>query len=201
MNYRATPHSATRVSPAEALMNRKIRTQVPVLESNLEPDSSLNQRITENDKVAKARSKQHYDKHHGATSLLSTLKPGNQVHLKDDKTNKWTTQGTVVAADPYNRTYLVNTPSGVIRRNRQHLLNTNNEKTEAEENPQSSVPEPNLTLSESPKAVYSTRSTTNNTDAPNIPNASYPPTSPIKMNTRSRSGFVAPKPARYKEEE
>lgn len=35
MNYRATPHSA------EALMNRKIRTQVPVSELNHKPDYSL----------------------------------------------------------------------------------------------------------------------------------------------------------------
>ncbi|RUS91379.1 hypothetical protein EGW08_000896 [Elysia chlorotica] len=35
MNYRATPHSSTGVSPAEALMNRKIRTQVPVGKSFL----------------------------------------------------------------------------------------------------------------------------------------------------------------------
>ncbi|GFR79315.1 Pol polyprotein [Elysia marginata] len=77
MNYRATPHSATKVSPAEALMNRKIRTQVPLLESNLEPSSALHYKIADNDKISKIKAKHQCDKHHGAITPLSTLSPGN----------------------------------------------------------------------------------------------------------------------------
>ncbi len=37
LNYRNTPHSATQISPAEALLGRKLKTRVPVLAKNLVP--------------------------------------------------------------------------------------------------------------------------------------------------------------------
>ncbi|GFO24442.1 Pol polyprotein [Plakobranchus ocellatus] len=46
MIYRATPHSSTNVSSAEALMNRKIRTQVPMLESQLMSNRKLHKKIS-----------------------------------------------------------------------------------------------------------------------------------------------------------
>ena len=38
LNYRATPHSTTSVSPAEALMRRKLKMRVPILTKNLIPN-------------------------------------------------------------------------------------------------------------------------------------------------------------------
>ena len=52
---------------------------------------------------------------------LTPLKPGSPVLVKADEESVWKKEGTVVAADPENRTYLVNSPAGVLRRNRKHL--------------------------------------------------------------------------------
>ncbi|GFR61187.1 hypothetical protein ElyMa_001839500 [Elysia marginata] len=171
-------------------MNRKIRTQVPVLESNLEPSSTLHYKIADNDKISKIKAEHQYDKHHGAITPLSTLSPGNQVHLKDDKTNKWTTQGTIVASDPRNRTYLVNTPSGVLRRNRKHLLSNEN-KVPGE--PNESIQEQSQMHDEGPERVANPAEPVSRTrEAPHIPNASCPPTSPARMNTRARRWLHCP---------
>ena len=43
MNYRATPHSTTNVSPFEALMRRSMKTRLP--ESFREPFSNQKDRI------------------------------------------------------------------------------------------------------------------------------------------------------------
>ena len=41
--------------------------------------------------------------------------------MKIEKEEKWSQPSTVVASDPENHMYLVNTPHGTLRRNRRHL--------------------------------------------------------------------------------
>ena len=105
-------------------MGRKIRTLVPILESQLQPREIPNKVIRDAHDKSKMSSKAYYDQHHGAKTPLHNISPGDQVALESDQTSKWSVPGTVVAADQSNRTYLVNTPSGVFRRNRQQLLKT-----------------------------------------------------------------------------
>ena len=121
MNYRATPHSSTGVSPAEALMGRRLRTKLPTLPMNLEPCPVNDDVIRRRDAAAKAAYKEHYDQKRGVT-MLPELQPGDPVLLQSGPRDKgWNTDGTVVAADPVNRTYLVSTPGGVLRRNRKQI--------------------------------------------------------------------------------
>ncbi|GFO35008.1 Pol polyprotein [Plakobranchus ocellatus] len=197
MIYRATPHSSTNVSPAEALLNRKIRTQVPMLESQLMSNRKLHKKIFFYDADSKSTAKLYFDRHHGAKTPLPNLSPGSQVLLKDDNTDKWTTKGTVVGADIPNRTYLVSTPSGVKRRNRKHLQFQH-------------VKEPNLPTPSPPdERENSSRKslTSENIPAPpiNSEHVVSPPSSQESMTTRpitrSASGFTANKPRRYREEE
>ena len=120
LNYRTTPHSSTGVCPCVALMGRQLKTKVPILPQNLQPQKVKDSEIRENDHKAKENYKHYYDKRHGAVPL-STLNPGDQVLIKTDSEKKWNNPGQVVAADKDKRTYLINTPSGVLRRNRKHI--------------------------------------------------------------------------------
>ena len=92
LNYRATPHSATRVSPAEALMGRKLKTRLPILEKNLLPINSQDASIREADKRAKEIYKMSFDKRHGAQAL-HTLNPEDKVLFKKEKEDKKWTEG------------------------------------------------------------------------------------------------------------
>ena len=62
LNYRATPHSATRVSPAEALMGRQLKTRLRVLPYNLIPKQPEHDMIKASDQAAKQKYKQDYDR-------------------------------------------------------------------------------------------------------------------------------------------
>jgi transposase InsO family protein len=137
--YRTTPHSATGVSPAEALMARQLRTRMPVLPVNLLPEMPDHSAIKEADKAAKAEYKRLYDRRHGVRSL-PPLSPGQTVRVKNDAQKAWDKTGTVVIADPEKRTYVVNTPQGEIRRNRKHLQSTGQSIPSQAEAPTHGVP-------------------------------------------------------------
>ena len=113
LNYRATPHSSTRVSPAAALMGRQFRTKLPILPNNLQPSHPGDGVIRRADGQAKEDQQQSYDRRHGVVPL-APLKPGESVRIRTDAEQCWSTEGTVVAANTSNRTYLVNSPGGVV---------------------------------------------------------------------------------------
>ena len=114
MNYRAAPHSSTRVSPAQALMGRQIKTRLPVLPQNLIPKAASDEELCQADQRTKTKYKQQYDRRHGAV-LLPPLENGDKVMVKLDQEHTWNKEGVVVAADPINRTYLVDSPTGILR--------------------------------------------------------------------------------------
>jgi len=78
LNYRSTPHSAIEISPAEALMGRKLRTRLPVHAASLKPQQQNHEKIEKSDAKAKENYKRHYDNRHGAKPL-SNLSPGQAV--------------------------------------------------------------------------------------------------------------------------
>ena len=118
LNYRTTPHSATKVSPGEALMGRRLKTRLPVLERNLLPEEEKDKSIRIADKKAKKSYKEAFDKCHGVRSL-SLLEPGEPILMKDDK--MWKTAKAIEMADCSGRSYDVETDQGIYRRNRKDL--------------------------------------------------------------------------------
>ena len=120
MIYRDTPHAATGFSPAELMMGRHLRTNLPCLPAHLRPKWPDEELVRNNDNAAKERYAYYYNKRHGAQPL-SELRPGVQVHVKHDDEKHWNVKGTVknVAGTP--RSYLVETETGTLRRNRRHL--------------------------------------------------------------------------------
>ncbi|KAK3731996.1 hypothetical protein QZH41_005497 [Actinostola sp. cb2023] len=94
LNYRATPHATTGVSPAKILFGREIRTKVPQLPSK--ETSEVLRAALQFDKERKQHMKEYADKKRGLTP--STIQEGDQVLLKLERDNKLT---PAFDPDPY----------------------------------------------------------------------------------------------------
>ncbi|KAJ8391941.1 hypothetical protein AAFF_G00084120 [Aldrovandia affinis] len=77
INYRATPLQATGVSPAELMMDRQIRTNVPTVESNLKPQWPDLAMVREADEKAKRSYQLSFNRRHNAREL-SLIQPGSR---------------------------------------------------------------------------------------------------------------------------
>ncbi|KAK7088509.1 hypothetical protein V1264_022420 [Littorina saxatilis] len=185
LNYRATAHSSTGVSPAQALMGRQLKTKLPVLPENLRPVAVNDGMFREADADYKHKYKQQYDRRHGVVPL-APLKPGDPVLMKTDGEHTWDMKGTVVATDPVNRTYLVNSPSGVFRRNRKHLQQ---------------LPTPRR-ISDSGGTPAAVPDITDSHDSQDIDSRNITGSSPntIPYETRASHGYTASKPLRFRED-
>ena len=120
LNHRNTPHSATGISPASALMGRKLRSRIPVLHKLLVPRQPNHEAMREHDIQAKQSYKEMYDRRHGARPL-PVLQVGQPVLTRREGEDRWDKPGFIKQTDHECRTYMVQTPTGVLRRNRIHL--------------------------------------------------------------------------------
>jgi hypothetical protein len=183
LNYRATPHSSTGESPSVALMGRVLNTRIPILPSALLPKLPNDESIRNADNKSKAQAKVNFDRHHGARPL-KPLSYGDRVFVRKD--NQWSKSGTVISGDTTNRTYLVNTDSGVQRRNRVHLLSV----------PKNSSVEPNsaaCSQSQSMDLPVETPVAQSSKSSVQLPVCS-------PRRTRLSSGCQIQKPLRYRDE-
>ncbi|KAL0166592.1 hypothetical protein M9458_038436, partial [Cirrhinus mrigala] len=117
MAYRAAP-LANGYSPAELLMGRKLRTRVPVILSQLNPESTDLEKLKKIELTYRQKQKQNFDRRHKAHDM-AYLRPGEHVWVKDTSE-----RGTVVSTAGSPRSYLIETPRGTLRRNRFHLSPT-----------------------------------------------------------------------------
>ena len=114
--YRSTPLPWCGLSPAQLLMGRPLRTDVPQLPATLTPEWSYLPEFREKDKVEKLKQKSNYDRGHRVRDLPE-LSEDESVWVR---TQNRTEPGQVItSAAP--RSYVVQTESGDIRRNRAHL--------------------------------------------------------------------------------
>ena len=109
-------------SPAELLLGRQLRTSIPVLASTLQPRWQESRQLQERRVSPKRRQIEAYDRQHRARPL-APLYVGNPVWVQDARTG-----GTVVGQAGSPRSYLVQTPTSCLRRNRRHLVPTPNEQ-------------------------------------------------------------------------
>ena len=120
LSYRSTPTAPTGVSAAELAMGRKLRTTLPIIHANLEPQKYDRDIIADRDAKAKAKNKRCFDNRHGAQNLRELL-PGDYVLQKLDHESQWSKPARVVS-QVAPRSYLVETSQGnQYRRNRKHL--------------------------------------------------------------------------------
>ena len=116
--YRATPFPWCGLSPAELLMGRKIRSGLPQLTQTFVPKWPYLQQFRKQNQKFKEQQKRNYNRRHHARPLS---------HIEDEtfvwtRTDNRQTLGKVVAPADAPRSYIVDTPSGEVRRNRQHLV-------------------------------------------------------------------------------
>ena len=113
LSYRATPLPWCNLSPAELHMGRHIRTPLPQRDEQLIPKWPYLLEFRKLNQTFKERQEYDFNKHHQVQDLPS---------LPDDM-NVWVTfsgepiQGRVIEQGDTPRSYLVNLPSGQIRRN------------------------------------------------------------------------------------
>ena len=126
LSYRATPLPSCGLSPAELLMGRRIRTDVPQVEKLLIPDWPYLKDFREVDRMNKLKQKQNYDKRHRARSL-SPL-PNTLPVWVDTPSGQ--VPGTIIQPDHTPRSYHVEVPSGEVRRTRTHLRPRSDDPTD-----------------------------------------------------------------------
>ena len=76
------PLSANGYGPAELLMNRKIRTTLPIIPKDLKPRVPDYSKLQCSEKQQRNKQKQNFDNQHAAHSL-TTLKEGMTVWIPD----------------------------------------------------------------------------------------------------------------------
>ena len=114
--YRATP-LANGFTPAELLMGRKIRSNLPITDLTLNPATPPN--VKDIKEQEKNNQKLYHDQH---AEKLSVLIPGDRVRVRQDAKPHWKDKGEVLKR-VMPRSYNVKTENGaVLRRNRRDLL-------------------------------------------------------------------------------
>ena len=120
LTYRNTPLEGHFLSPAQRSMGRRTRGLLPVSRELLLPSDNTAQAVQESIASKSAKAKQYYDA--TASSTLPSLTIGDFVYAKPSphhKSGPWL-YGLVTAV-PAPRSYIIETPTGLTRRNRRHL--------------------------------------------------------------------------------
>ena len=183
LSYRTTP-LANGFSPAELLMNRKLRSTLPMTTKLLEeiPDFS---RLRKTEEKLKENQKLQYDRRHG-THDLAPLQAGDPVWIIDLRIH-----GTVVQKADEPRSYIIRTVRGTFRRNRWHLVPAPYFKDAEEEEIREEIYKP-TERQLSPSKIGSPLQTSNTPASPiqEIPKSPLPSVSQSPSNTgiQTRSG-------------
>ena len=118
LSYRTTPLLWCNLSPAQLLMGRHIRSNLPISTASLQPEWSDLQVFCRQYSSYKEKLKKQYDRRHRARELP----------LLDEDTPVFIASGPNTNAIPgrvieraSDRSYLVETPTGMCRRNRNYL--------------------------------------------------------------------------------
>jgi hypothetical protein len=113
LTYRSTPLK-NGFSPSELLMSRRLRTHLPAIRKQFMPRVPDRETVREAENYSKEKMKINFDQRHRARELLP-LSPGDEVWLPDKKE-----RGRVIS-ETQPRSYTVETPTRMLRRNRRHL--------------------------------------------------------------------------------
>ena len=117
MNYRSTPFPWCGWSPSKLLMGRRLRTSLPQTDEYLVPQWSYLPKFCKQNKVFKDKQKEDFDRHH-RTRELSEIPEDTEVLIE---TEEGPTSGQVRSSAGTLCSYIVETPSGSVQRNRHHL--------------------------------------------------------------------------------
>ncbi len=169
LSYRSTPLPWCSLSPAELCMGRKIRTTIPQSNQLLIPKWPYLQEFRQKNKVFKQKQVDNYNKRH-RVQVHSPLPITTQVWITSEDQP---VEGRVVELADTPRSYVIETPTGQVQRNRHHL-NTVPEHTSQSEDQANSRDNGGATSSNETSTIDHSPPTTQRHKSPII--------------TRSRSG-------------
>ncbi len=117
LSYRATPMPWCGLSPSELLMGRRLRTTVPQTMKLLAPTWPYIPQFKKDNLECKKKQKENFDNSH-RVRVQPEIPRGSEVVITTDNQP---VGGRVVQAAETPRSYIVETPSGEVRRNRSQL--------------------------------------------------------------------------------
>jgi len=97
-------------------MGRNIRSTVPTFPAKLKPQIPDVEQLRHREENSRLQQQINFNKRHRAAPL-STLSPGTRVHI-----TTYDQPGAVVKKADAPRSYIIETPTRDIRRNREHLI-------------------------------------------------------------------------------
>lgn len=195
MEWRNTP-GKDGLSPSQKLMSRRTRTTIPVSQQQLLFSSVDNNNVKNNITLRKRNAKFYYDR---SAKDLPELQVGDKVRLQpQDPKAAWSKGCCVGKVGP--RSYLVETDSGVYRRNRKFLRSANfkgdidsgDHNEDSSLRLETSVPQPLNDMSRKEEKTAGN----SNSGQPVKPKTPKKDTVP-ETNIKTRSGRVVRKPKRY----
>lgn len=113
--YRDTP-GASGYSPSQLLMGRRLQTTVPKMPDTLQPEWPPHDEVAAKDKANRTKQSQDFNRRHAAHQLRP-LADGEDVWVQD-----MSCAAKVLSPARRPRSYVVETPTGIIQRNRRHLV-------------------------------------------------------------------------------
>ena len=135
-------------------MGRKLQTKTPVLPKLLKPATPDHTSIAKKETLMKAKQCENYNQRHAAR-IQSPLKIGDSVWIRDMKRH-----GEVISASntspppppppPPPRSFIINIPQGIIRRNRCAIIATPLAKDQVPARRPSTVPPAGMTTPNRP---------------------------------------------------
>ncbi len=140
LEYRNTPIDQIG-SPAQMLMSRRLRSVLPTTKAQLTP-KVVNEDLAQQKLAQKhATHKKYYDR---STRIKSQMSEGDPVHVQLHPQSKWT-PGVVHSRNQIPRSYNIETPSGVYKRNSRFIRRTPNVRENVKlTEPQNPTPEPQV---------------------------------------------------------
>ena len=119
--HRNTPSESMGTSPAQRLLGRRTKTQLPVTSGLLRPQGIDPESTKERRKISQAKQAHYYNKH---TKDLEALEEGDVVRMRPFQLNKRTWDKAVVKQRLDDRSYEVESNNASYRRNRVDLKMT-----------------------------------------------------------------------------
>ena len=114
LSYRTTP-LANGYSPAELLMNRKLRSTVPIITKQYIPKVPCRSQLQYKEQLYREEQKRRFNTHPRIREL-PPLQQGDAVWIPEFQRN------ATVLSQVAPRSYTVQTPTGRVRRNRRDLI-------------------------------------------------------------------------------
>ena len=182
LSYRNTPLEEVNLSPSQMLMGRRLRTSIPVTEDLLKPQLYDPEDVLPQLKERQRKQKLQHDR---KAKELPPLRDGEVV--RDREGNKWK-PARVTQVLPSPRSYKVETERGEYRRNRRHLLRTE----------ESQIPE----ITTTPEVLNDEDLTDTEVEPFSVRVAHENPVTPptgMSTATTTRSGRTIREPQRFKD--